>query len=161
MAEPTYYVGVRESVAGANKRHIVLWNGHATVVVRVYNIRAAGAPTGTVTGTVVPLYVARLTSAPTNGTDVAFTPADSTNPNVPVTILCRANTTTGANEGGVISVGAVSGEETASLGGDDLFTSPIDGSQPLYLRPGEGIVVRQGTLASAGAISVSMRVGAA
>lgn len=160
-SDATYYVSVRESAAGANKRHLTIWNGHASLVLRVYQVRAAGAPTAAVTGLVVPLYVARITSAPTGGSAATIEKADSANANVPGTITAITGATGGATEGGTVGVGTVSGEETSSAMGDDLFTSPIDGSQPLLLRPSEGIVIRQGTLASAGNISIVARVGVA
>ena len=62
---------------------------------------------------------------------------------------------------GTGEAGAVSGEETSAGAGDKIFDSPIDGSQPLTLRPGEGIVIKQGALASAGAISIVARIGVA
>lgn len=161
MAEPTYYIGILASVAGANKRHLAFWNGHASLVARVYDIKASGAPTATVTGQVIPLYVARISTAPTGGTPVPFTKADSQNPNVPASIEAVAAPTGGAAEDGLLGCGVVSGEETSSACSDTLLWSPLDGSQPLVLRPGEGFVVRQGALASAGAISVVAKVGAA
>jgi len=161
MAEPTYYASVVASAAGANKRHLAVWNGHATVVVRVYNIRAATATTAAVTGLVIPLTVLRISSAPTGGSAATITTSDTQNPTVPVTITAIAGATGGATEVGPVGCGVVSGEETSSAVSDVLFDSPIDGSQPLVLRPGEGLVVKQGALASAGNITVVAKLGAA
>lgn len=161
MAEPTYYAGVLNSAAAANKRHLCIWNGHASVVVRVYNIIASGAPTGTVTGQVIPLYVSRISSQPTGGSAATITKADTDNPNVPASIAVTTGDTGGAAEVGPIGCGTVSGEETSSASGDVLFDAPIDGSQPFVLRPGEGLVVKQNALASAGAINIVAKVGAA
>ena len=160
MAEATYYASVRESVVGANKRHLTIWNGHATVVVQVYHIKAAGHPTATGAGQVVPLYVARISAAPTGGSNAIIVKADSTNVNVPAAITATTADTGGATEVGPVGCGVVSGEETSSAIGDVLFESPIDGSQPLVLRPSEGIVIRQGTLASVGAITIVAKLGA-
>lgn len=161
MAEPTYYASVIASVAGASKRHLTIWNGHATLVLRVYHIRAAGAPTAAVTGLVIPLYVAKISSAPTGGSAGTIVAADSQNAAVPGTITATVGATGGATEDGPVGCGVVSGEETSAANGDTLFESPIDGSQPLLLRPSEGVVVRQGALASAGAVSIVARVGVA
>jgi hypothetical protein len=161
MAEPTYYASVVASVVGANKRHLTIWNGHASIVVRVYNIRASGAPTATATGLVVPLTVFRISSAPTGGSNAVVVKADSDNANVPASITVTTGDTGGAAEVGAIGCGTVSGEETSAAQGDTIFDSPIDGSQPLVLRPGEGVLVKQGALASAGAISIVAKVGAA
>ncbi len=161
MAEPTYYASVVASVTGANKRHLTLWNGHASIVVRVYDIHAATASTAAVTGLVIPLTVFRISAAPTGGSAAVLTKADTQNPNVPATITITTNDTGGATEVGPIGCGVVSGEETAAMVSDILFSSPLDGSQPLVLRPGEGFVVRQGALASAGALTIVAKVGAA
>jgi len=161
MAEPTYYASVTASTAGANKRHLTLWNGHASVVVRVYRIIAAGAPTAAVTGLVIPLTVSRISSAPTGGSAGTLVKSDSDNPNVPASITVTTGDTGGAVEVGPVGCGVVSGEETSAAGGGVLFDAPIDGSQPLVLRPGEGLVVRQGALASAGAVTIVAKVGAA
>lgn len=161
MAEPTYYASVVASSVSANKRHLSIWNGHASLVVRVYDIKAAGAPTGASAGQVVPLTVFRISSAPTGGSAATITKADALNANVPGTITATTGDTGGAAEVGAVGCGVVSGEETASGPGDALFTAPVDGSQPLVLRPGEGLVVKQGALASAGAITVVARLGAA
>jgi hypothetical protein len=160
MAEPTYYASVIASVAGANKRHLTIWNGHASVVVRVYGIRAATASTNAVTGLVIPLTVSRITAAPTGGSNATITKSDSQNPNVPASITITTNDTGGATEAGAVGCGVVSGEETAAAVSDVLFDAPIDGSQPLVLRQNEGIVIRQGALASAGAVSIVAKVGA-
>lgn len=161
MAEPTYYASVKESAAGASKRHLTIFNGHASVVVRVYDIKAATSSTAAVTGLVIPLTVNRISAAPTGGSAAVLVKADSQNPNVPASITVTTGDTGGATEVGPVGCGVVSGEETASAVSDQLFASPIDGSQPLVLRPGEGITVRQGPLASAGNVTIVAKVGAA
>ena len=161
MASPTYYASVVASVAGANKRHLTIWNGHASVIIRVYSVRVASATTGTVAGQIIPLYVARISTAPTGGSAGVIVKADSNNANVPASITCTIADTGGANELGPIGCGVVSGEETSSANGDMLFESIIDGSQPLVLRQDEGIVIKQGALASAGAITIVIKLGAA
>lgn len=160
MADPTYFASIVASVAGANKRHLTIWNGHASVVVRVYDIHAATASTAAVTGLVIPLTVFRISAAPTGGTAAVLTKCDTNNPNVPASITVTTNDTGGATEVGAVGCGVVSGEETAAMVSDSLFTSPLDGSQPLVLRPNEGITVRQGALASAGALTIVAKVGA-
>lgn len=161
MAEPTYYASIVASTAGANKKHLTVWNGHASLKLRVYEIKAAGAPTAAVSGLVVPLTVYRINSAPTGGSAATITKADSTNANVPGTITATTGDTGGASKVGAIGCGVVSGEETASLGSDVLFSAPIDGAQPCVLAPSEGITIEQGALASAGAITIVAKVGVA
>lgn len=161
MADPTYFASVVASVAGANKRHLTIWNGHASVVVRVYDIRVATASTAAVAGLVIPLTVQRISAAPTGGSAATLVKADSQNPNVPASITVTTGDTGGATEVGPVGCGVVSGEETAAMVSDNVFSSPLDGSQPLVLRQNEGLVIRQGALASAGAITIVSKVGAA
>jgi hypothetical protein len=156
----TYYASVRESVAGASKRHMAVFNaaGSGKTLV-VYRIVAIGAPTAAVSGLVVPLAALRLTSEPTDGTTRAFAKAVPANPNVPAQVTVRDGHTTGAVEAIAFGVGVVSGEETSSANESVLYEAPIDGSQQITLPEGSGFEVRQGTLASAGNVSIVAVVG--
>lgn len=155
MADNTYYVGVKESAAGAGKRHLTIWNGTAAQDLRVLLVQASGAPVATVTGQVIPLYCARITTQPTGGSALTPIKAVESNPNVPGTIQCLTGANGGAaEESSPFGVGTVSGEESASLAESVLYQMMLNGAQPVTLSPGTGMVVRQGTLASAGAINV-------
>lgn len=159
MADNTYFVGVKESAVAANKRHLTIWNGTAAQDLRVLWVQASGSPTGAVTGLVVPLYVCRITTQPTGGTTLTPAKAVASNPSVPGTIQCLTGATGGAaEEASPFGVGTVSGEETASLCESVLYQMMLNGSQPVTLAPGTGLVVKQGTLASAGAISIVVQV---
>ena len=159
MADKTYFVGVKESAVAANKRHLTIWNGTAAQELRVLWVQATGAPTAAVAGLVVPLYVARITTQPTGGSTLTPSKAVASSPNVPATVECLTGATGGAaEEASPFGVGTVSGEETGSLSESVLYQMMLNGAEPVTLGPGTGLVVKQGSLASAGAISIVVQV---
>jgi hypothetical protein len=160
MAETTYYASVRESVAGANKRHLAVFNAvGSNKVMRVYRIVAAGTPTAAVAGLKISLAALRLTSAPTGGSALTFAKARTVSANVPSQVTVAAATTGGAVEAIAFGLGVVSGEETASDNESVIYEAPIDGSEAIELVEGEGFEVRQLTLAAAGAVSIVAVIG--
>jgi hypothetical protein len=161
----TYYASVRESAAGANKRHLSVFNapGSGKTLV-VYRITAAGTPTAAVTGATIPLAAIRTLAAPTDGTTLGppqFAKARLTSADVPAQMTARTNATTpaaGSLEAIAFGLGAVNGEETLSSMAE-LYSAPIDGSQQVEFPEGTGFEVRQLTLASAGAVSIIAVIG--
>lgn len=151
----TYFVSVKQSTAGADKRHLTIWNGTSNQDLRVLLVQAASAPTAAVTGLVIPLEAKRITSQPTGGSALTPSKAVASNPNVPASIECLAGATGGAvEEASAFGVGTVSGEETAAAATSVLYQMTLNGAQPVTLGPGSGMLVKQGSLASAGAINV-------
>lgn len=164
----TYYASVRESVAGANKRHLAVFNGAGSgKVMVVYRIVAIGSPTATVTGMVIPLAANRLTTAPSDGTVISLAkawPANVTNgrpatPDPPGQVVARTNISTGTAEAVGFGGGVVSGEETASANESVVYEAPIDGSEQIACPEGWGFEVRQLTLASAGNVGIVAVIG--
>lgn len=155
----TYYASVRESVAGANKRHLSVFNasGSGKTMV-VYRITAFGSPTVAVTGLTIPLAALRITTVPTDGTPMAFAKARAANANVPAEVTARFGATSGTVEPIAFGGGAVSGEETLAST-VSIYEAPIDGSQQIEFEQGTGFEVRQLTLASAGAVSIVAVIG--
>jgi hypothetical protein len=168
----TYYVGWKESVAGANKRHGAVFNasGSGKVLV-VYRIVAIPSPTAVVTGMVVPLVAVRLTGAPSGGVNQPIVKACPANipggraatPDLPAQVTALFNHTAGTIEGGASAVafgaGAVSGEETTSSNESIIYEAPIDGSEQVMCPEGWGFEIRQLTLPSAGAVSIQAVIG--
>ena len=157
MAEPSYYTGVLASTAAANKRHLALFNAAGSGrIAKIYTITAAPAPTAAVTGMVIVLHAVRITTVPTGGTNPGVGKNDTVDdPNLPAQITAMANATGGAAETGPpFGAATVSGEETQSGSSDDVYRA--DGTKPIVLREGEGVLVKQGALASAGAVNVTI-----
>jgi hypothetical protein len=125
-------------------------------VIKVYRVMVSGAPVAAVTGLVVALHGVRITTAPTGGTSAgAHGKSDNTDPDAPAQITAMVGATGGAAESGPpFGVGTVSGEETQGASFVPLYKADIDGTKPLTCREGEGILVKQGALASAGAVHV-------
>lgn len=156
----TYYASVRESPAGANKRHMAVFNANGSgKTMVVYRIKAVGAPTSAVTGMVIPIASIRLTGAPAGGTPLAFAKAVPGNPSVPAQVTVLQEHTSGTVEAIAFGLACVSGEETASANGDMVYEAPLDGSQMIEFPEGSGFEVRQGTLASAGNVSIVAVIG--
>ena len=165
----TYYASVRESAAGANKRHLAVFNasGSGKVLV-VYRIVAIGTPTAGVTGMVIPLAANRITTAPTGGTTMALAKACPANitggrtatPDPPAQITVHREFTGGGTVEAVgFGAGVVSGEETASANESKVYEAPLDGSEFIMCPEGWGFEVRQLTLASAGSVSIVAVIG--
>ena len=153
--EATYYVSALASVAGASKRHLAVFNASGSgKLLKVYRVIAANAPTAAVTGLVIPLTVGRITTVPTGGTNPTINKADTTNADVPAQVTAHAAATGGATEeASTFGAGVVSGEETSAGANALMYESIINGTQPIICREGQGILVKQGALASAGAIN--------
>jgi hypothetical protein len=154
-----YFYGVVASTAGANKRHLAVFNPVGSgVVLTVFHVQASGAPTAAVTGLTIGLSCHRITSAPTGGTDVVALMA-VTAEGAPVGgIVAKAAATGGAAELATpFGCGVVSGEET-SAANESVLYSAVAQTNPLRLVAGEGFVVKQGALASAGAINLVAKV---
>lgn len=156
----TYYASVRESTAGAQKRHLSVFNasGSGKTMV-VYRIVAAGGPTAAVTGLKILLAAIRITSAPTDGSTMAFAKAKPGSADVPAQVTARTGATTGTGEAIAFGLGCVSGEETASDNESVLYEAPIDGSEQVEFPEGTGFQVMQGTLAGAGNCSIVAVIG--
>lgn len=157
MAEPTFFASVLASAAGANKVHLSLHNAGASTI-RVHRVLVGANPQAAVTGLVIPLKVARfVAAAPATGSALSPLPTGSTLGVVdvlPGTITARTAPTA---PGGIqipFGVGAISGEETASLGQQVLYQHQITGTKAVELTNGQGLVVQQAALASAGAVDV-------
>jgi hypothetical protein len=157
LAEPSYYTGVLASTAAASKRHLALFNAAGSGrIVKVYSIVAAPAPTAAVTGLVVVLHALRITTVPTGGSGLTFGKSDTVEDStLPAQITAMTGATGGAAESGPpFGVATVSGEETQSGASADLYR--VDGLKPIVLREGEGMLIKQGALASAGAINTTV-----
>lgn len=161
MAEKTFFVSTpanAPSAAGANKHHLTLWNGSSASRIKVYKVTAIGAPTAAVTGMVIPLIAERITTAaPVGGTALVPKPAGSSSGTMDVLpsgiVSATGPTVVLANEEAVaFGLGTVSGEETAAGFVAVLYEHLSDWTKPVEIPIGQGITIKQGALASAGAV---------
>ena len=156
--EATYFTSVIASVAGANKRHLTIWNGAGSgKTLKLYKIVATGWPTAAVTGQVVALYSARITTQPTGGTTRTILQASNADAAAPAQVAAMAAPTNApTEEAQIFGLGTVSGEETASAIRCPIYEFSIDGLRPIECVQGQGVIVKQGALAAAGAVTVSV-----
>lgn len=157
MADATYFFGVL-STAGANKRHLAVLNPAGSgKVMTLFRLKASGAPTAAVTGQTIALTAGRITAL-TGGTAVTAQRAANGDPQAHG-LTAVAAPTAATEDAGFFGCGTVSGEETSSANESMVYDAEIDGSKPMTFQPGEGFLVKQGALASAGAVNIVARVG--
>ena len=156
MAEASYYTSVLASVAGASKRHLALFNASGSgKTMKIYRIRAAGAPTAAVTGLVIALNAVRITTAPTGGGAGTIDKGVTSDAAPPAQVTVMTAATGGATEeANAFGVGTVTGEETQGASAVIIYDAVIDGLKPLTCAEGQGVLVKQGALASAGAVNI-------
>ena len=156
MAEESYYTSALASVAAANKRHLAIFNASGSgKVLKVYRIRVSGAPTAAVTGLVIPLIAVRITTAPTGGSAGTINKADTAEAAPPAQVTVMTAATGGATEeANAFGIATVTGEEAQGASAATLYDAVIDGLKPLVCAEGQGILVKQGALASAGAVNI-------
>lgn len=161
MALDTHFVSVLASVAGANKRHLALFNAVGSgKIIRIFSIRASGAPTAAVTGLVIPLYSVGISTVPTGGGNATFIKADPASVNLPAQITAHIAATGGAaEEASSFGCGTTSGEESAQTNETTIYQASFNGSQAFTCPEGRGILIKQGGLASAGAVSIVVSFG--
>ena len=130
---------------------------------KVQRVWASPSPTAAVTGMVVPMRLLKITAAPTGGTALnpAWLKASAADAALPAGVTVTVAATGGATEvPPAFGVGTCSGEETQGGAGAVLYDYEIDGSKPVEIAAGEGFLVKQNALASAGAVSVAVMVTA-
>jgi hypothetical protein len=161
-SRPKYFVNIAATVhvASANTVMWDLFNGDASLVVRVTSIKQIPDMLTAVTGVAFSWLLERSTTVGTGGT--AQTPwlADTAQTALDADITCRLKPSGGATAGTDLRNYQIHSEETnagtmvlASLGGfelvPDILRPPIS-EQGIVLRPGEGLRCVQITNSAAG-----------
>lgn len=152
---PTYIVVADNSTAAANKNHVALYNktNRRLRVEHVY----AHPHTANASGTHTMLQVGVITAEPTDGTDITvrkFSSDFANNPAAPNNVVAKNAATTTPVAGYILGGGNIDTDNTADVKPNvTLFKKDIDHSS-IQLLNGEGIVVRQTGVASAGTMSI-------
>jgi hypothetical protein len=148
-------------VAVANTVHWDLWNGDASLIVRVLSILQIPSITIAVTGVAVDWKLARTTSIGLLGTAITPWLQNTGDTALDADITCRAKPTSGAAEGTILRDYALHSEETnaatiqiASQGGLELVPQAVNASSAqgrgIILQPGSGLRCVQVTSSLAG-----------
>lgn len=152
---PTYIVVADNSVCAANKNHVALFNKTSRRL-RVEHIYAH-PHTLNASGTHTMLQIGVITTEPTTGTDIAVNKFSSdfvNNPAAPNNVVAKNAATNTPIAGFILGGGNVDTDNTPDVKPNlTLFKKDIDHSG-LQLLNGEGIVIRQTGVASAGSISI-------
>lgn len=151
--------------AGASKVYFDLWNG-SDKTIEVGGVVPIASGAAAVVGTLaVDLYLTRTTTIGTGGTaatresatltEMIFSRMDTDGPLLPAGITGRLAPAGGATAGAVIGFNSIFTEETSIA--TYLRNNMLEGAQPgingrFKIRPGTGIRVVQGSVASVGNI---------
>lgn len=153
------------SAAGASKDHLTVFNAAGSgILLRVHRAAVGTANTAAVVGAMLYFEVQKVTSAGTTCTSVTLRPHDSVNAALPAQVTATANCTTDPTVAWPWAACSLSTEETAAQPGAQSVPCyeaqrPTDASpQPIILREGEGIGVKQTALAGAGTVGVWITV---
>jgi hypothetical protein len=146
------------SAVGASKNHLGLFNGVGSGrVLRVWRIEVVNHLTANNAGTATSFTASRTTTVGT-GTAAAIRLEDLRDPPIPSQITGThtytvAPTVMANSEFGEVTV--YTEETTGQTTKVPLFEAdPVRGMRPLVLREGNGVVVQQSALVSAGAVSI-------
>lgn len=153
-----YCFAVVNSAVGANKNHLGVFNAAGSgKVFEVWRVEASPQMGAAVAGLKVTLTLAR-TTAPGVGTAAVVRKFDLTEDNLPAGVggLHSYGTQPTVTTDSELAAAALNTEETVTaVGKIELFRAePEYGIPPVTVRPGGGVVVRQGALAGAGNVNV-------
>lgn len=154
---PSYVAALIGSSVGAGKNHLTFYNG-SNRRIRIRKIELSANITGNIAGATIMISAEGLSGQPTLGAGTQITPRKITTnaEDLPTGIEVFANPNTApiaANY--VLAIKPLHVEEVVTTVGDavDLFKKDTEISS-IQLENGEGIVIKQGTLAGAGAINI-------
>lgn len=165
---PTYS-WVSNSAATANKKMIDLFNAAGSgKVINITRITAYARPTGTVSGTVIPLEISRTSTVGTGGTTITADKYDTSDSDVPAQITARDAPTGGATtNGGVLIADTIGTDETAygeyrgnfrtaeGMGGNVQYMWDSSTTRrTITLREGEGMTIQTGPLSGVGNVLI-------
>jgi hypothetical protein len=158
MVEPTLIAAVINSTVAADKNHLSLFNSGGALPLEVWRVEVLSHLAATVAGTGASFYLHRTTALGTGGSAATIRRSETRGATVPTSVQAQANVTLSPAASTELAGLPVSTEEAGNAitsGKNELFqANPLAGVQPIVLWTGEGIVVRQAALASAGAVSI-------
>lgn len=161
-----YRMTVVGSAVGASKVHCDLFNGDASIILKVISAKVLPNIDTAVTGTVSSaIFFTRTTAVGTGGTAAtlenttlvghAINKLDTSSPVLDADITARAAPSGGATAGATLGVRHVFMEETnagaalAAMQGAEYVVADA----PIYVRPGSGLRFVQGAVASVGTLN--------
>ena len=167
LTYPTYRAFVPFQSVGANLVYFDLWNGASGLFLDVYSVVPIVSGANAVSGVVgVDLFLTRTTAVGTGGTAatrsgtsltaMTISPMISDGDELTGLVTARLTPTGGATAGAVISWASVFTEETSAAPyyahTNDLARRNQIDVCPIVMKPGSGIRVVQGSVASVGTI---------
>lgn len=153
---PSYVATILNSSVGASKNHVTIVNT-SNRIIRIRKIKVSANITGTINGAIIMISVEGLqTPIPTGGTDITPRKLNTVFEDLPTGIEVKAAPTTNVNivSNYVLDIGAIGIEEAVTTNNLNLELLKKDNEvSSLILNTNQGIVIKQGTLAGAGALN--------
>lgn len=152
----TMISAVRDSTLAANKYHLSLFNNAGSLPLEVWTVIVQPSTTAAAVGLLAAFFLMRTTA---NGTPTAAVTIRRTNTRglpVPASVISSSAWSVNPTEltAPELASTTVNTEETAAQAETrPLWEANGCGIDPILLFPGQGLVVKQGGLASAGAVS--------
>lgn len=167
-SKPSYLLWIPGGAVGASKLYFDLFNAVGTgKVIEINGLWAVPKTDVAIVGVLaVEIGVYRTSAVGTGGTAASnpgtalttpnFTPKDTNNPALPAGVTCRAVPTAGATIAAALFGTYVFTEETSITSHLTQFFNMLPAStleiQPWTLNEGQGLLVKQGTVAGLGSI---------
>jgi hypothetical protein len=156
---PSYVATVIGSAVGANKNHLTFVNT-SNRIIRIRKIKVVANITAAITGAIIMISVEGLQSAfPTGGTDITPRKMNTNYENLPAGIEIKAAPAANVNivSNYVLDIGAIGVEEAVTTNNLTLELLKKENEfSSLILNQNQGIVVKQGSVAGAGAINIKI-----
>lgn len=156
---PSYVAAITNSAAGANKNHVTFVNT-SNRILRIRKIKVGANITGTIGGAIVMISVEGLSpppaTFPTGGTLITPRKMNTNFENLPTGIEIRAAPAANVNifADYILDIGAIGVEEAVTTNNLNLELLKKDNEfSSLVLNTDQGIVIKQGTAAGAGALN--------
>ena len=156
---PSYVATVLNSAVGASKNHLTFVNT-SNRIIRIRRIKISANITAAITGAIIMITVEGIQATfPTGGTDITPRKMNTNFENLPTGIEIKAAPAANVNivSNYVLDFGAIGVEEAVSTNNLNLELLKKDNEfSSLMLNENQGFVIKQGTVAGAGAINIKI-----
>ena len=154
----TYIATLISQTTGASRDYLTLFNASGSgKILRIMRVQLSTAPTAAIGAGIAALTGSVVSTAGATCTTVTVQLLDSTNPAVPAQVTANNNCTTDATVTFDVFGCAVITEETTGAFNTGLcYKHEASGQQPITLREGQGLLLKNTALAPTGLISLTI-----
>ena len=150
----TYFASRSSTASAASQDYLTVFNASGSgKILRIQRITLASGNTAAVAGVAVAMEYHRVSTAGTTCTAVTIRLADSTNTAVPAQVTSTSVCTTDPTSTFVFGGCSLNTDETSPSPMVNCYLFPGVGGQPITLREGEGIMLKNTALAPVGLLT--------